>query len=233
MRRRRFLILAALLAAAAFYGGARIAKRPQAPPRHPITGRQIAGIATDAAWLDRAAREQEEAPDRALALIGIQPGSTIADIGAGSGYMTVRIARMVGPAGRVYATDIQPAMLQLIERKAALERLTNVVTVQGTDVQTNLPEETVDLALMVDVYHELWHPQEMLRSVRAVLKPGARLVLIEYRKEDPSIPIAPTHRMSVSDVRAELEPEGFVFDRAIEELPRQHILIFHKPDGRS
>jgi len=197
-------------------------------PTHPLTGRRIAGIATNTSWLDRAEREGEEQPDRALDLIGIESGSSVADIGAGSGYMTLRIAGRVGPAGKVYANDLQPAMLQAVQDKVRKAGLANVVLVQGTEQDARLPDGAIDLALMVDVYHELWHPQAMLQSIRRSLKPGGRLVLVEYRKEDPRIPIADAHRMSVADARREVEAEGFAFDRAIEGLPRQHIIVFSR-----
>jgi ubiquinone/menaquinone biosynthesis C-methylase UbiE len=196
---------------------------------HPLTGRVIPGVATDTAWLDRAEREREETPDRALELIGITPGMTIADIGAGTGYMTVRVARLVGPNGRVYANDLQPAMLREIEAKTRQQQLGNVEIVQGTEDDARLPLNGVDLALMVDVYHEFRQPQAMLQSIRRSLRPNGRLILIEYRKEDPRIPIADTHRLSVAEARAELEAEGFVFERVIEGLPRQHIIVFRKP----
>jgi predicted methyltransferase len=226
--RARFYIVAFLLGLAAFYAGVRLVTTRPAPPVHPLTGRQIAGIATDARWLDRTTREQEEAPEQALALIGIRPGMVVADVGAGSGYMTTRLARLVGPSGKVYANDIQAAMLRIVRDKAETERLSNIEIVQGSEIDAHLPENAIDLALLVDVYHELWHPQEMLRSIRRSLKSGGQLVLVEYRKEDPTIPIAPTHRMSISDARTEVEAEGFAFDRLIKGLPRQHIIVFHK-----
>jgi predicted methyltransferase len=227
--RLRLLVAAGVVGLAAFYAGTHLVTTRPSPPVHPLTGRQIAGIATDASWLDRTTREAEEAPEQALKLIGIRPGMGVADVGAGTGYMTLRLAALVGPAGRVYANDLQPRMLAIIQEKARRERLSNVEIVQGTEIDARLPEEAVDLALLVDVYHELWHPQEMLRSIRRSLKPGGALVLVEYRKEDPSIPIADTHRMSVADARAEVEAEGFVFDRVVPGLPRQHIIVFRKP----
>ena len=225
-RRLRFVVVACLLGLAAFYAGTHLVTTRPAPPRHPLTGRQIAGIATDTNWLDRATREQEEAPEQALQLIGIHPGMVVADVGAGSGYMTTRLAGLVGPTGKVYANDLQPGMLQVIQDKARTEHLSNVEIVQGTETDARLPDNALDLALLVDVYHELWHPQEMLRSIRRSLKPNGELVLVEYRKEDPSIPIADTHRMSVADARTEVQAEGFTFDRLVPGLPRQHIIVF-------
>jgi SAM-dependent methyltransferase len=221
----RFAPVLVLAAISAFLVGTRVVV---SRPTHPLTGRIIPGIATNAAWMDRAERAREEAPDRALELTGITPGMSVADIGAGTGYLTLPVARRVGPTGRVFANDLQPAMLQIIQEKVHRENLGNVETVQGTEDDVQLPPNAMDLALLVDVYHELRHPQSMLQSIRRSLRANGRLVLIEYRKEDPKIPIASTHRMSVAESRVEIEAEGFVFDRVIEELPRQHIIVFRK-----
>jgi SAM-dependent methyltransferase len=224
----QFALALIVLSLGSFYVGTHFVGTRALPPRHPLTGRQIAGIATDASWLDRSTREREEAPSQALQLIGVRPGMVVADVGAGSGYMSIRLAALVGPNGKVIANDIQRQMLQIIQGKARAEHLTNIDIVQGSETDVNLSANSVDLVLLVDVYHELWHPQEMLRSIRRSLKDDGRLVFVEYRKEDPSIPIAPTHRMSVADVRTEVEAEGFTFDRLISELPRQHIIEFRK-----
>lgn len=197
---------------------------------HPITGRKYAGVmsANGAPWLTRPERETEEEPDKALAAIGIAKGSTVADIGAGSGYMTWRMAELVGPAGKVYANDIQPKMLELLKRNIEERKLANVQTVLGAADDPKLPPSSIDLVLLVDVYHEFSEPQKMLRHIRESLKPDGRLVLLEYRGEDPSVPIRPEHKMTVAQVKAELEPEGFRADQVLEVLPRQHILIFRK-----
>jgi SAM-dependent methyltransferase len=229
----RFVLVLVVLSLGSFYVGTRFLGTRPLPPHHPLTGRQVAGIATDASWLDRSTREREEAPTQALQLIGIRPGIVVADVGAGSGYMTTRLSPLVGPAGTVIANDIQPGMLQIIQNKAQAEHLTNIDVVLGTDTDANLPANAVDLVLLVDVYHEFWHPQLMLRSLRRALKENGELVLVEYRKEDPTIPIASTHRMSVVDVRTEVEAEGFTFDRVIPGLPRQHIIMFRKSNGYS
>jgi len=228
VRRGRFLALAALLGAASLYIGLRTGALQPAPAVHPLTGRPIAGIATNADWMDRATREQEESPAQALALVGIRPGTTVADVGAGSGYMTLRLAAAVGSAGKVYASDIQPALLRIVQEKARAAKADNVEVVLGSATDARLPEDAIDLALLVDVYHEFQHPREMLQSLRRSLKRDGRLVLIEYRKEDPTIPIAAAHRMSVAETRAEIEVEGFTFERVLAGLPRQHILIFRK-----
>jgi len=197
---------------------------------HPISGRRFAEVmdASGASWLDRSERDLEEAPDTALDIISVKKGSTVADIGAGSGYMTVRLAKRVGDKGMVYANDIQPAMLELLDRRLKSAKLTNVTAILGSIDDPKLPPASIDMALMVDVYHELSRPQEMLRHIREALKPGGRLVLLEYRKEDPSIPIRPEHKMSVAEAKQELEAEGFKLARVADELPRQHVLIFTK-----
>ncbi len=226
VRAWRFPSVFILFGIASFLAGTRLITTRPVPPTHPLTGRRVAGIATDGNWLDRTARDHEEEPERALDLIGIRPGMVVADVGAGTGYMTVRIARRVGQAGKVYANDVQPAMLQIIRDKAASQQLFNVEIAQGSQDDAHLTEHAIDLALLVDVYHEFSRPQAMLRSIRRSLKPNGQLILVEYRKEDPSIPIADTHRMSVAEVRTEVEAEGFTFDRLISGLPRQHIVAF-------
>jgi len=200
----------------------------QSAPIHPISGRRIAPVMgwQGADWLDRAERIEEEAPDEAIRILRIPKGATVADIGAGTGYMTVLLAAAVGTTGRVYATDLQPQMLDMLRRRLELKKIANVTPVLGEIDDPKLPADSVDLALMVDVYHELARPQTMLRRLREALKPGGRLVLLEYRKEDPTIPIRPEHKMSVREAKTELEAEGFTLSKVDESLPRQHILIF-------
>jgi len=199
--------------------------------RHPLTGRIYAGPMSfeGAAWLDRYEREREERPERALGIIGLTPGSTVADIGAGSGYFTLKMAKLVGPAGRVYASDIQPEMLDIIRRKTARGGYENVTLVLGTGNDPKLPAGTIDLALLVDVYHEFLEPQAMLRRLHAAIKPGGRLVLLEYREEDPRVPINPLHKMSVKGAKREVEAEGFTLTTVNEDLPWQHVLVFTRP----
>jgi ubiquinone/menaquinone biosynthesis C-methylase UbiE len=215
------LALAAVLALAA-------QQAVSSPGVHPISGRQFAAVMgyQGADWLDRAERVSEEEPDIALDGIGLVRGSTVADVGAGSGYMTVKMAARVGAAGKVYANDIQPEMLARLRRRLATEKVTNVETVLGTADDPKLPASAIDLILMVDVYHELSEPQAMLRRMHEALKPGGRLVLLEYRKEDPSIPIRPEHKMTVAEAKLEVEAEGYTLSKVDEVLPRQHILSF-------
>lgn len=200
----------------------------QAAPTHPVSGRTIAPVMgwQGAPWLERDERIVEEAPDAAIRALKIPPGAAVADIGAGSGYMTLRLSAAVGPAGRVFANDVQPEMIAILRRRLADLGIANVTLVQGTMDDPRLPPASVDLALMVDVYHELSQPQAMLRRLRAALRPGGRLVLLEYRKEDPTIPIKREHKMSVQEAKVELEAEGFVLSTIDETLPRQHLLIF-------
>ena len=202
----------------------------QQAARHPISGRVYAApmSADGAAWLDRPEREREEEPDHALRLMQLSRGMTVADIGAGSGYFTVRMARAVGDAGRVYASDIQPRMLELLAKSVADARLKNVVPVLGSLDDPRLPAGSLDLALMVDVYHELSQPQTVLRHLRNALKADGRLVLLEYRAEDPAVPIRPEHKMTKAQVKLEIEPEGFVLSKIYDDLPRQHLIVFTK-----
>jgi ubiquinone/menaquinone biosynthesis C-methylase UbiE len=195
---------------------------------HPISGRRYAQVmsAAGADWLERAERVDEEDPDRAIAVLKIPKGAAVADVGAGSGYMTEKLARTVGPTGRVYANDIQPEMLRLLARRLMAKRITNVTLVQGAVDDPRFPSSSVDLELLVDVYHEFSEPQAMLRHLREALKSDGRLALLEYRKEDPAIPIRPEHKMSVAEAKLEVEAEGFSLSKVDESLPRQHILVF-------
>lgn len=197
---------------------------------HPLTGRKIAPVmgVAGADWLERSEREHEEAPEHALDLMSLQPGMVVADVGAGTGYFSIRMARRVGPTGRVYANDVQMEMLDKIRRRSAALHLDNVETVLGSESDPKLPPNTMDLVLMVDVYHEFSQPQRMLQGIRASLKPSGRLVLLEYRKEDPTIPIRPDHKMSIPEVRTELEAEGFKMEKVLDTLPRQHLFFFVK-----
>jgi SAM-dependent methyltransferase len=209
--------------------GAVVAQGVAASPGvHPISGRRIAAVMSHAGadWLDRPEREAEERPEEAIEALRLRPGAVVADLGAGSGYFTVRLARRVGPAGRVFAADIQPEMLSLLRTRLQRDAVTNVELVQSAENDPRLPARTFDLILMVDVYHELAQPQVILSKLLTSLRPAGRLVLLEYRKEDPAVPIRPEHKMSVADARLELEAEGFQLDRVDGRLPRQHILIF-------
>jgi precorrin-6B methylase 2 len=200
---------------------------------HPVTGRKIAGVmgVQGADWLNRPEREQEENPEGALDALAIRAGMVVADVGAGTGYMSLRLAKRVGPSGKVYANDIQPEMLRRLRENAAKAEITNIETVQGEEADPKLPAGRMDLVLLVDVYHEFSKPRQMIDKIREALKPDGRLVLLEYRKEDPNVPIREEHKMTGAEVKAELEPQGFVLRQVIETLPRQHILILTKTAG--
>lgn len=205
----------------------------QGGPVHPLSGRPIAPVmgAGGAGWLDRPERELEEAPSKALDIIGIAPGQVVADVGTGTGYLALRLAARVGTGGHVYANDIQPKMLEAVQKRLAANHVTNVTTILGTPDDPKLPVGTIDVAVLLDVYHEFAEPQQMLHHLRESLKPNGRLVLIEYRKEDRRIPIQPAHKMSVADAKLEVEAEGFTLSEVNEDLPRQHILFFTKRTG--
>ncbi len=207
----------------------------QSPVTHPVSGRKIAGVMgmSGADWLVRPERETEEQPEKALDALNLKPGMVVADIGAGVGYMSLRMARRVGPSGKVYANDLQPDMLDRLRQNAAKAGIANIVTVVGDVADPKLPANTMDLVLLVDVYHEFSQPQQMLRKIRETLKADGRLVLLEYRAEDPNVPINPEHKMTVGQVKTELEAEGFVLQPVIETLPRQHILILTKSAAKA
>ena len=221
---RHRLILAATLLVAS------LTLVAQQPGTHPVSGRVYARtMSVDGApWLDRREREDEENPDLALRLLRIRKGATVADIGAGSGYITIRMAKIVGPMGKVYASDIQAGMLTLLQQNVAKAKVDNVVPVLGAFDDPKLPAESIDLAIMVDVYHEFSEPQKMLQRIRESLKPDGRLVLLEYRAEDPNVPILRDHKMSKAQVKQELEHEGFKQSRVYDDLPWQHLFVFTK-----
>jgi SAM-dependent methyltransferase len=205
-------------------------RRADAQAVHPTTGRQIAPVmgVGGAGWLDREEREQEEQPGKAIAQLNLKPGMLIGDVGAGTGFYSIRIAKIVAPSGVVYANDIQPGMLKVLRAHATAQDVTNIVPVLGTESDPKLPAGKLDVVLLVDVYHEFSQPQRMLDRIRESLKSSGELVLLEYRKEDPSVPIRPEHKMSLAEVKAEVTPEGFVLDKAVETLPRQHMIFFRK-----
>lgn len=179
-------------------------------------------------WLERDNREDEEAPSRAVAALALKPTDVVADIGAGSGFHTFRIAPLV-PRGRVVAVDIQPEMLAYLESRADELGIENVEPHAGAVDDAKLPAESIDLAIMVDAYHEFSHPAEMLASLMVALRPGGRIVLLEFRAEDPQVPIKPLHKMSEHQIRKELEAAGFVWKTTHDFLPWQHMVVFEKP----
>jgi SAM-dependent methyltransferase len=179
-------------------------------------------------WLERPDREATQQPEKVLDALKIAPGSTVADIGAGTGYFSLRLAKRVGPQGRVLATDIQPQMLALLKENMHAAGIHNIEPILCTPTDAKLPEGQLDLALMVDVYHELAYPEETMAQVRRALKPDGRLVLVEYRGEDPSVPIKPEHKMTLTQVRSEIEPMGFELKEVFEFLVQQRVIVLKK-----
>ena len=250
-RPRCGIALAALLASSSILGEVRPSLAQEAPPgsdsparskaqprtrarRDPpgtYMGRPIAQVMgfQGADWLFRDSREAEEQPEQMLDALKIKAGETVADIGAGAGYTSLRLARRVGPAGTVLATDVQTQMLAMLTDNARAAGLKNIKAIRSTQADTKLPEGKVDLALMVDVYHEASDPEALLQGLKKALKPGGRLVFVEFRGEDPEVPIKPEHKMTLKQVRLEVEPQGFRFKENLEFLPWQHIIIFEKP----
>jgi tRNA A58 N-methylase Trm61 len=196
-------------------------------------GREIAQVMGHLAadWLERPEREREEEPAKLMTALKLKPGDAVADIGAGSGYFTFRLAQAVGRKGKVYAVDIQPEMLAIIRRRMAQLRLPNVVPVLGEITNPKLPAESVDLIMMVDVYHEFSHPWEMTGNMVKALKPGGRIVFVEYRLEDPRVPIKLVHKMSEAQVKKEMAEFPLRWVETNSSLPRQHVIIFQKMAG--
>ena len=192
--------------------------------------REIAHYMTHhgATWLERPEREEEEQPSRLVEALALKPGDVAADVGAGSGYLSWRMAKQVGPTGIVYANDIQPEMLQILRTNMLARGLTNVIPVLGDITNPKLPTNAVDLAIMVDVYHEFDHPYEMIREIVRSLKPGGRLVFVEYRGEEKWIPIKPLHKMTEAQVRKEMALHPLEWVETLRILPRQHIIIFRR-----
>jgi predicted methyltransferase len=197
-------------------------------------GRRIAPVMSHrgADWLTRSDREETEKPELVLDALDIPEGATVADLGAGNGYFTLRVAGRVGPEGRVLAVDIQKEMLEKLRRRSREQGHSNIDLVLATEKDPGLPEKSVDLVLLVDVYHELSHPREVMEKVRKSLtqkideRPAGRLVLVEYRGEDPSVPILALHRITLDQIRAELEALGFEWKTTHEFLPYQRVLEF-------
>lgn len=193
-------------------------------------GREISQVMghLGAGWLERPTREKEERSSKMIDLLGISDGDDVADIGAGTGYFSFPIARRT-PTGTVFAVDIQPEMLEFIESRKRVENVTNVEGKLGDIENIRLEPDSIDLAFAVDAYHEFSHPWEMLASIRKALRPGGRIILVEYRLEDPEVPIKRLHKMSEAQARRELEAAGFEYVKTERELPWQHVLIFRKP----
>lgn len=197
-------------------------------------GREIARVMghPGAAWLERTNRDAEEHTTALVKALKLKPELVVADIGAGTGYFSRRIAPLIQPGGRVLAVDIQPEMLEALTNHVAKLGLTNIVAVLGTEKDPKLPADSVDLALLVDVYHEFEHPFEMMEAIVRATKPGGRIMLVEYRAEDPHVPIKPVHKITEAQVKAEMRAYPVRFVENIPDLPRQHILVFERIGGQ-
>ena len=193
-------------------------------------GREISGVMgwQGAAWLEREEREREERADLLLRELGLRPGMAVADVGAGTGYYARRIAPLVGSGGVVYAVDVQPEMIKMLDDLAKKANLTNIKPVLCAVDNVQLPAASIDLAIMVDMYHELEFPFEVMESVVRALKPGGRAVYVEYRAEDPAVPIKPLHKMSEAQVKKEAAAHALVYERTANTLPWQHVVVFRK-----
>jgi SAM-dependent methyltransferase len=193
-------------------------------------GREIAGVMgwQGAAWLEREEREKEERGDLLLRELGLRAGMTVADVGAGTGYYARRIVPLIGTSGTVFAVDVQPEMVRMLTELAKKAGLSNIKPVLGAVDNVKLADSSIDLAIMVDVYHELEYPFEVMESIVRALKPGGRLVFVEYRAEDPQVPIKPVHKMSEAQVRKEAAQHALVYERTATTLPWQHVIVFKK-----
>ncbi len=206
---------------------------PLPPARTRYMGRQIAQTMTfhGAAWLIRSERESEERPSEALAELNLKPGMTVCDLGCGNGYYSLAMAKQVAPGGKVLAVDIQPEMLHLLELRAKEMNVQNIEPILGTPADPKLPANSVDLLLLVDVYHEFSHPVQMLAGIRDSLKPKGLVALLEYREEDKSVPIKPLHKMSKKQILKEYTANGFKLARQYDELPWQHLMFFERDEN--
>lgn len=196
-------------------------------------GREISHVMGHlaAGWLERPEREREEKPSKLIESLKLAPDAALADIGAGSGYFTFRLAEKV-PKGKVYAVDIQQEMIDILKKKMKAEGHENVEPILSEEADAKLPEGVVDGVLLVDVYHEFAFPREMLASILKALKPGGEVYLLEYRAEDPSVPIKPLHKMSQKQAKREFEASGFRWVETLDFLPRQHFMRFEKPGAK-
>ena len=235
----RWIFLACLLAtSAALAQPAAFAQRyPPAPASTDGIGkrymaREIAAVMgwQGAAWLEREEREREERTDLLLAALALRPGMVVADIGAGTGYLSRRMAPTVMPGGKVWAVDVQPEMISLLQASAKSSGLTQIEARLSSVDDVKLPAASVDLAVMVDVYHELANPYEVMASVLKAIKPGGRVVFVEYKAEDPGVPIKPLHKMSVAQIKREAAVFPLEWERTVSTLPWQHVVVFRKRD---
>ncbi len=233
---KKLLPVSLLFIAILFMFGAIAQERYTVKPGDPngikkwYMGRQIAQVMSHYGidWLERPEREMEENTSQLLKNLAVQPGMTVADIGAGSGYHSALLSKMVGN-GKVYAVDVEPEMIAYLNDRIKLEGTKNILPVLSTEQKVSLPANSIDMMLLVDVYHEFSFPYEMALSMLEALKPGGKLVLVEFRAEDPTVPIKTIHKMSEQQAVKEFKAAGFLFEKNISNLPWQHCLIFRKP----
>jgi ubiquinone/menaquinone biosynthesis C-methylase UbiE len=193
-------------------------------------GREISAVMgwQGASWLERQEREREERTDLLLAALMLKPGTVVADIGAGTGYLSRRMAPLVMPGGKVWAVDVQPEMINLLQAGVKRSGLTQIEAKLSAVDDVKLPASSVDLAIMVDVYHELAYPYEVMASLLKALKPGGRLVFVEYKAEDSFVPIKPLHKMSEAQIKREAAVFALDWERTVSSLPWQHVVVFRK-----
>ena len=198
------------------------------PGKEVYMGRRIAQTMhfTGAPWLIRNTREREERCSLMLANLGIKPGMTVCDMGCGNGFHTLKMAKMTGPTGSVLAVDVQPEMLKLLRDRSEKEGIENITPILGSFHHPRLPANSVDMILLVDVYHEFSHPVTMLKGMRDSLRPEGVIVLVEFRAEDPKVPIKPLHKMSKEQILKELPANGFKLVKDYDKLPWQHMMFF-------
>ena len=202
------------------------------PPLKRYKGREIAATMSylGAEWRIRETREREDACQKLLEILKVAPGMTVCDMGCGNGFYSLQLAEAVGKNGKVLAVDIQPEMLSLLSKRARAAGVANVEPILGTLIDPKLPDESCDLILLVDVYHEFSHPEHMLKAMQKALKPDGRLVLVEFRLEDPQVPIKLLHKMSKKQILKELPPNGYKLVDEYEKLPWQHVMFFGRDD---
>jgi ubiquinone/menaquinone biosynthesis C-methylase UbiE len=226
-------VLALLLIA----GSAIAQESAQEPPIPPALthykGREIATTMhyLGAPWLTRESREREEECSKLLRILRVKPGQTVCDMGCGNGFYALKLAKLVGDHGKIVAVDIQSEMLDLLKERAATDGINNIQPVLGTVIDPKLPEKTIDLMLLVDVYHEFSHPEQMLQAIRRSLKPTGRLALVEFRGEDPDVPIKPLHKMTKEQIMKEFPPNGYRLVEEFDGLPWQHVMFFQRDDA--
>ncbi len=233
----RFLVACAILLTSALFAQESDQEEQTNSHRKPLAeymGREIAPamgyMAAD--WLVRAEREREERCSMVLANLGLKTGMTVCDMGCGNGFYALPIAKLLGKNGQVLGVDIQPEMLDLLRKRMEDEQIDNVTPILGSEFDPRLPADSVDLVLMVDVYHEFSYPEEMLAAVHRSLKKDGLVVLVEYRTEDENVPIKPEHKMSKAQVEKELRANGFKLVKEFDKLPWQHMLFYGKQDSR-